>query len=133
MAKDLSLPQAEFNALPESRRTELLDGLGMSLLTVCCVGWSLCMLTYAPTWFTYPKESRHIASIEGRPDPSWYGLMPKSKSESGEGRVTTPLGDGTVVETRDDGMCAVKLDWKLANGSRATLYILKEKAVAHTS
>ena len=132
-AKDLSLPQADFNALPASRRTELLNGLGMSLLTVCCVGWSMCLLTYSPTWFSYPKESRHIARIEGRPDPSWYGLralgsadieLPATSLVKG-GRVVTPLGGGVIVEERDAGVLVVKLDWKLANGSRATLYTVK--------
>jgi MFS family permease len=147
-AKDLSLPQADFNALPKSRRTELLDGLGMSLLTVCCVGWSMCLLTYSPTWFSYPKESRHIARIEGRPDPSWYGLKSPSGTSgvelpaaaaaaaaaaapaAGARRVATPLGGGAVVEERDDGMLVVKLDWKLANGSRATLYTVAKKVTS---
>lgn len=141
MAKDLSLPQAEFNALPEKRRTELLNGLAMSLLTVCCVGWTLCLLTYSPTWFSYPKESRHIAKIEGRPDPSLYGLqVPKSEEKDTPEKhsgvelsvkdrqryVQTPLGRGRVLELREDGFLIIELDWCLANQKHATVYVLRK-------
>ena len=36
--------------------------------------------------------------------------------------VSTIFGRGTVIKTRQDGIQAIQLDWKLAGGSRAILY-----------
>ena len=41
--------------------------------------------------------------------------------------VTTSMGPGLLLKTRNDGTWIVELDWKLANDSKAVMYIPKSK------
>jgi MFS family permease len=60
---ELAVPMVTFKSFSVKKQEELLTGFGMSIMTVCCVGWFLCGLCYIPAYWTYPKESMHLQNL----------------------------------------------------------------------
>ena len=58
--------------------------------------------------------------------------MSKSKDAAPPAYVQTKMGPGTVVETRNDFVQVVELDWKLANGAKVFVYTKDELPPAKT-
>ena len=63
---DLAKPQAIFKSFSIQKQEALLRGFGMSILTVCCVGWLLCAAAYAPAYWSYPRESLFLRGLKNK-------------------------------------------------------------------
>ena len=66
--RELAVPQYIFKSFTIEKQEELLHGFGMSILTVCIIGWSLCACAYLPAYWSYPRESLFLRGLTDNND-----------------------------------------------------------------